>query len=125
MGIPVQILPELRERTLGRAVDGDFYSSVQATWRDPKFSHPGGESNAAAQERGVSVVNQLQEQYPGAHIVLSTHGNLMALVMQYFDPEIDFAFWRSLTMPDVYKLEILPDGMIKITRLWKETGTLV
>ena len=125
LDIPVQIVPELCERNLGRALLGDFDSAVQATWRDPNFSHPGGETNAAAQERGISVVNKLQVEYPGVEIVLSTHGNLMALVMQYFDPEIDFTFWRSLTMPDVYKLEILPDGMIKIIRLWKESGILV
>jgi 2,3-bisphosphoglycerate-dependent phosphoglycerate mutase len=122
LDIPVQIVPELCERNLGRALLGDFNSAVQATWRDPNFSHPGGETNSAAQERGISVINKLQVEYPGADIVLSIHGNLMALVMQYFDPRIDFAFWRSLTMPDVYQLEILRDDKVEILRLWKERG---
>lgn len=121
--IPVQITLGLRERKLGHAIVGDFFSAVEVTWVDPTFSHPGGESTAAAQERGVSVVSKLQQHYPGAHVVLSTHGNLMALVMQYFDPGIDFTFWRSLTMPDVYKLDFQQDGYVQMDRLWKEKVT--
>ena len=79
--IPLQVLPELHERKLGGAFEADFNSAVRATWRDPYFSHPGGESNAAAQERGVSVLGKIQEQYPGAQLVLFTLGNLMAMVM--------------------------------------------
>jgi 2,3-bisphosphoglycerate-dependent phosphoglycerate mutase len=120
LSLPIQVLPELRERNLGHPEDRNFNNAVQATWRDPSFSHPGGESNAAAQQRGVSIVNKLKQQYPGAHLVLSTHGNLMALVIQHFDPEIDFAFWKSLTMPDVYRLDIQQEGIVQIARLWHE-----
>lgn len=120
LNLPIQVVSELRERNLGYAEDCDFNNAVQATWRDPGFSHPGGESNKVAQQRGVSIVNKIQQQYPGTHIVLSTHGNLMALVMQYFDPEIDLAFWKSLTMPDVYRLDIQQEGFVQIERLWYE-----
>lgn len=120
MDMAVQITAELRERKLGHSISGDFYNAVQSTWRDPTFSYSGGESNAAAQQRGVSIVNNLQQQYPGTYIVLSTHGNLMALVMQHFDPAIDFAFWKSLTMPDVYRLDIQLGRGAKIKRLWHE-----
>jgi 2,3-bisphosphoglycerate-dependent phosphoglycerate mutase len=117
--VKVQIVPELRERTLSGGVVGDFNSAVEAAWRDPTFSHPGGESNAAAQQRGISIVCKLQEMYPGADIILSTHGNLMALVMQYFVPDIDFAFWKALSMPDIYQIRIDPGGGTHIQRLWR------
>lgn len=123
LDMAVQITPELRERKLGHSISGDFYNAVQSTWRDPTFSYSGGESNAAAQQRGVSLINQLNQYYPGADIVLSTHGNLMALVMQNFDPEIDFSFWQSLTMPDVYQLDIRQDGSAQMDRLWRDKDT--
>ena len=44
----------------------------------------------------------LLERHPTEHIVLSTHGNLLALILQTFDPSVDFVFWKSLTMPDIY-----------------------
>jgi hypothetical protein len=44
----------------------------------------------------------------------------MALVLQTFDPSVDFAFWRSLTMPDIYKLDISQSGKGLMQRLWQE-----
>jgi 2,3-bisphosphoglycerate-dependent phosphoglycerate mutase len=118
LGLPIHIVPELRERQLGNAPVEDFVKAVEATWADPAFAYPGGESNSAAQRRGVAIVHRLLEQYPTAHIVLSTHGNLLALLLQHFDPSIGFPFWRSLSMPDVYRLDLSTAGEVVIRRLW-------
>ncbi|HEY43297.1 MAG TPA: histidine phosphatase family protein [Anaerolineae bacterium] len=122
LDLPVHIEPDLRERRLG---DGptvnDFFAAVKQTWREPSYAHPGGESNAAAKQRGVAVVQRLLEQYPGEHLILSTHGNLLTLVLQNFDPRIDYAFWKMLTMPDVYELQ-MEGGKASITRLWQSQG---
>jgi 2,3-bisphosphoglycerate-dependent phosphoglycerate mutase len=50
-------------------------------------------------------------------MVLSTHGNLLTLILQHYEPNVDYAFWRALTMPDVYELRI-EEGETAITRLW-------
>jgi 2,3-bisphosphoglycerate-dependent phosphoglycerate mutase len=119
LGLPIHIEPDLRERRLAAApIVTDFFTAVQQTWQDPSYAHPGGESNSAAQQRGVAVVERLREQYAGEHLVLSTHGNLMALVLQHYDPLIDYSFWRALTMPDVYELRI-EDAESSIIRLWQ------
>ena len=120
LGLPVYIEPGLRERRLGNSSTGGFFRAVKATWQDPSFAHPGGESNGAAQQRGLAVVRRLQEQRVTEHIVLSTHGNLMALVLQGFDPSVDFAFWKSLTMPDIYTISFSQAGEIVTGRLWQE-----
>jgi len=122
LGLPVHIEPGLRERRLGNSLTGGFFKAVQATWQNPSFAHPGGEANGAAQQRGLAVIRRLQEQHVTEHIVLSTHGNLMALTLQSFDPAVDFAFWKSLTMPDIYTLSFNPAGEATIDRLWQETG---
>lgn len=85
--------------------------------------YPGGESNAVAHERGITLVQRLLEKHPEQHIVLSTHGNLMALILQIFDPSVDFMFWKSLTMPDVYKLNISQPGKGLMERLWEGIET--
>jgi len=120
LGLPVHIEPGLRERRLGNSSTGGFFKAVQATWQDPSFAHPEGESNGAAQRRGLAVVRRLQEQHVTEHIVLSTHGTLMALILQGFDPSVDFAFWKSLTMPDIYTLSLSQAGEAAIDRLWRE-----
>ena len=112
LGLPIQIVPDLRERAL-------CHGAVKATWSNPSFAHPGGESNAVAQRRGVAVVHRLQERHPDKHVVLATHGNLLALVLQRFDARVDFAFWRSLTMPDVYALRVSVDSEVSVHRLWE------
>jgi len=123
LGLPVHIAPELSERRLCADAADDFEGAVRATWADPSFFHPGGESNAAAQERGVHLVRTLAGQYPAEHIVLATHGNLLALVLQHYDPSIGYPFWRSLTMPDIYRLRICANGGACIERIWDERRT--
>jgi len=121
LGLPAHIEPGLRERRLGNGSTEGFSRAVKITWQNPSFAHPEGESNAAAQQRGLAVVRRLQEQHVAEHIVLSTHGNLMALILQGFDPSVDFAFWESLTMPDIYTLSFSQAGEAVIDRLWRET----
>jgi 2,3-bisphosphoglycerate-dependent phosphoglycerate mutase len=119
LGLSIHILPDLRERELGHGAVGDFFGAVKTTWSDPSFAHPGGESNAAAQQRGVAVVRRVQKRHPDQHIVLATHGNLLAQVLQRFDARVDFAFWRSLTMPDIYTLHVSADNEVSVHRLWE------
>ena len=117
VNLQVHIEPGLREKHLGNSETGDFFKAVEATWEDPFFAHPGGESNIEAQKRGLSVLYRLQEDYLEEHIVLSTHGNLLTLILQGFNASIGFAFWKSLSMPDMYML--IPDrSKPSIRRLW-------
>jgi 2,3-bisphosphoglycerate-dependent phosphoglycerate mutase len=107
LDLPVRVELDLRERALGQIpTGGDFLAAVERTWKEPSFAHPGGESNAAAQRRGVAVLQKLQKQHPNDHLILSTHGNLLALLLQHFDPRVDFILWKSLTMPDLYELQV-------------------
>jgi len=121
LGLPILVEPDLRERQLGDSSEADFQRAVEATWRDPRSAYPGGESNAVAQQRGVAVVSRLL-QHAGAHRVLATHGNLLALVLQHFDPTVGFPFWQSLTMPDIYRLIVGRSGEAAIDRLWECEG---
>lgn len=122
LGKPVLREPDLHERCLADPPPSAaaFTAAVKATWDDFTFRHPGGESNAAARARGSSVVTRLFSTYPGGHLVVGTHGNLLALILHAFDPTIDYTFWSSLSMPDVYRLTLPSDGSATITRLWSD-----
>jgi len=119
LDLSIHMEPDLGERRLGDEVFENFFKAVEVTWQNPSFAHPGGESSVIAQKRGGTVVERLLERHPTEHIVLSTHGNLMALILQTFDPSVDFMFWKSLSMPDIYKLEISQSGMGVMQRLWQ------
>ncbi|MGG0813674.1 hypothetical protein ABE142_13465 [Paenibacillus alvei] len=52
-----------------------------------------------------------------------SHGDIMTLMMNDFDPAYGFEFWGSTTMPDIYKLELEGMRMRGVTRLWQNKCT--
>jgi 2,3-bisphosphoglycerate-dependent phosphoglycerate mutase len=124
LGLAVHIEPELRERELGNSTTEDFLEAVEATWQDLSFAYPEGESNTAAQQRGLAFIQRLQTQQGVEHIVLSTHGNLITLILQSIDPSVGFSFWKSLTRPDIYVFRQNQIDKLILGRLWKEVGNL-
>jgi 2,3-bisphosphoglycerate-dependent phosphoglycerate mutase len=117
-GLTVQTIADLRERELAAAPVADFLAAVRMTWQNPGFAFPGGESNVAAQQRGVEVIRTLAWRYPAGQLVVSTHGNLLALIVQHFQPSVGFSFWESLTMPDIYGLDIRKNAPASLQHLW-------
>jgi len=124
LALPVVLEPDLRERRLttptlpARLLRGEkaFRGAVRATWEAPHFAHPGGESNAAAQARGVAVLQRLRRAHNDSPIVMSTHGNLLTLILHHFDPSIGFDFWDTLQMPDIVILTIDDQNQSKTCR---------
>jgi len=88
-------------------------------WRDESFSWQGGESNLAAQKRGIQALSSLLQQYKNKSIVIGTHGNLMVLIMNYFSKEYDFHFWKNLMMLDIYKLTFADHQLMNVQHLWE------
>src|SRR5262245_22828789 len=110
---------DLRERALGSTTFDDFDAAVRATWDDFDFVHPGGESNAAAQQRIVEAHERVLAAHPRGGAVIATHGNVLTLLLRHYDPSIGFAFWQSLTWPDVYRLWPTRPRRTNLERLWK------
>jgi 2,3-bisphosphoglycerate-dependent phosphoglycerate mutase len=108
--LPVQELPDLRERALGSFTSLSFDQAVASTWADFDFAHAGGESNREARRRGLSAIRSLAARHPDEVVVAGTHGNLLALILSAFDDRIAFDFWRSLEFPDVLRLDLKRSG---------------
>ncbi|RIW37293.1 histidine phosphatase family protein [Bacillus salacetis] len=103
-GKEVELMEGFKERHLTSEPAEDFSLAIRKVWEDWHFSWEGGESNLAAQERGVSELMKVLEKQGGKNIAIGTHGNIMVLIMNHFDGRYDFSFWEQLKMPDVYCL---------------------
>ncbi|MFE7062009.1 histidine phosphatase family protein [Sutcliffiella sp. NPDC057660] len=109
-----------RERQLSSSPVEDFQLAITKVWQEPSFSWEGGESNIAAQKRGVESTLKVIEKYEGKNIVIGTHGNIMVLIMNHFDDNYGFDFWKELSMPDIYKLTFEKADLIEVKRMWSK-----
>jgi 2,3-bisphosphoglycerate-dependent phosphoglycerate mutase len=118
-GIEISEVHDLRERRLSAEPIEEWEWAMRECWRDFSISHPGGESSAAAQRRAVTLHRDLVHRHPGETIVIATHGNLLALLVNHYFPHQGYQFWKALTNPDVYCLAVQPDGDSELLRLWR------
>ena len=116
---PVEIDARLAERVLaGPAPLPDWLDRLRASFTDPDLCLPGGESSRTAQARGVAALHDILI-HPATHTVVVTHGNLLALLLQHFNPGYGFAAWQRLTNPDVFAVDVQEDAAT-VTRIWRE-----
>jgi 2,3-bisphosphoglycerate-dependent phosphoglycerate mutase len=122
LGLRVDVVPELRERHVPVVPAGDFERIVRETWRVPTYATANAESNALAQTRGLAEVHRFITRHAGQHVVVATHGNLLALILNGFDPSFGYEFWRELSFPDVYELEFESTALIRVRRIWEKAA---
>ena len=105
-GLAVAVVDDLRERLLSPAPLADWRRHLERAWLDFDYAPAGGETGRAAQTRALAVLDALRPRHANGTIVLASHGNLIALLLQAFAPHaIDYAFWSQMPMPAVYRLE--------------------
>lgn len=121
LSMPIQELAELRERSLGHGWEKDWLAAIRPTWEDFSFAYPdGGETNAEAMARAKVVLETLLARHTRQTVVVATHGNLLVLLLRLLDPGMGFEFWRTLTLPDIYRLDVYPDDTFELLRLWPQ-----
>ncbi|HEY6555532.1 MAG TPA: histidine phosphatase family protein [Vicinamibacteria bacterium] len=119
-GLRPEVVPDLRERELVVAAGATFEATVEAAWRAPDLGVGGSESNRAAADRGRRVLQEVLSAHGGEAVVLSTHGNLLALILHGQDPTHGYETWRSMTFPDVYRLAFDGTKLLQVDRVWSE-----
>jgi 2,3-bisphosphoglycerate-dependent phosphoglycerate mutase len=118
--LPIHEVWDLRERQLSAGAVANFHEAVRATWEDFGFAHPGGETNREAQRRSAAVCRELVTREAGRRVVVSTHGSLLALLLNSFDANVGFEFWTRISVPDVYALTIgSRKDEFTIRRIWQ------
>jgi 2,3-bisphosphoglycerate-dependent phosphoglycerate mutase len=122
VGLRPAVEPDLRERELLAIPAADFERVVLESWSAPTIAAAGGESNDAAQTRALAVVRQLVIRHAGQHLVVATHGNLLALILNGLDPAFGYEFWRQLSFPDVYELQFEGVTLVRVRHIWKQVA---
>jgi 2,3-bisphosphoglycerate-dependent phosphoglycerate mutase len=115
----IEIADSFKERILTSVPADDFRLAITKVWENFNFSWEGGESNIVAQKRGIKITYDVLEEYNGKNVVIGTHGNIMVLIMNFFDKQYDFSFWSHLDMPDIYKLTFDGKELRSVKRIWQ------
>jgi 2,3-bisphosphoglycerate-dependent phosphoglycerate mutase len=106
LSIPVEIDADLRERRLSNVPLDDFLRCLAATWQDFELTYPGGEASREAQIRVSAAIRRIAAESGDQNVAVASHGNAVALFLQTLDPAVDFAFWRQMSLPDIYAVEL-------------------
>ncbi|TCP29383.1 2,3-bisphosphoglycerate-dependent phosphoglycerate mutase [Scopulibacillus darangshiensis] len=118
VGKDIKIIEGFKERKLQDGSAGNFEEAVKKVWSDYSFAWEGGESNLEAQKRGIVATEWVLKQFKGSNVAIGTHGNIMVLIMNYYEKQYDYEFWKQLAMPDIYKLSFDGDKLIGCKKIW-------
>ena len=103
-GLAIETVDDLRERLLSPADLPDWRAHLKRSWEDFDYAPPGGETSRDAQARVVRVLDTIATRHAAGTVILASHGNLIALALNAFMPNVDYAFWESIPMPAVFTL---------------------
>lgn len=110
--LEIQLFEELKERSIkDRLPEEKILQVIKKSFDDKDYCLPGEETTRQAQERAIPVMKHLLNEYKGKNIVIGTHGNIMTIIMNYFDQQYGYAFWKSTTKPDIYKLSFFEKNL--------------
>src|SRR5690625_3931722 len=119
--IEIEIDERLRERVLSNEPIDDWLEVLEQSFADHHYKLPGGESASEALQR----VNPLfQSIYNSEHtdIVVVTHRNLFALMINQFNDHFVFRHWKEIKNPDIYLIKY--DGSVQsVSPLWNPIDT--
>lgn len=116
--LPVGEDERLEERILSNNPMEDWLQKLEYTFTNIDIAFLGGESTKQAMDRVASLIQDILQQEHQVTLLV-THGNLLTLILKYFDNRISFLEWKNLSNPDIYEITI--DEQTTIHRLWGKT----
>lgn len=111
----IYIEDRLQERILSTTLLENWMELLERTYTDYDLKFEGGESSNEAVKRGIKVIEEMIAR-PEGTILIVTHGALMSLIIRHYKKEFGFEDWKTLSNPDIYKLEI-QDNKTSIERI--------
>ncbi|WP_169088212.1 histidine phosphatase family protein [Paenibacillus sp. PL91] len=95
-----------------------LYEAIRASFVDKDYALADGESTRKAQQRAIPIIEKLLEEHHGENIVIGTHGNIMTIIMNYYDEKYGFEFWDTTSKPDIYKMTFRSKQLEQVERVW-------
>jgi len=119
LNLDIKVFEDLRERHFASYIVEyeELMSSIRESFNDPDYTLPGGESNADCQKRAISVLKPILKEHRGKKIAIGTHGLVMTMMMNHFDPAIGMEFLNQLKKPDIYKMQFEGLELEEVTRM--------
>ncbi|PKG21738.1 histidine phosphatase family protein [Niallia nealsonii] len=103
--LPIQADNRLSERVLSSVSYIDWLEKLEASFSDIELKFIGGESSREAMNRIVQVVDEVRKS-KDKNVIIVTHGNIMSLLLNYYDKSFGFKQWEKLSNPDLFLLQV-------------------
>lgn len=116
--IEIETDERLAERVLSANSIPDWFEKLKVTFSDMDLKYEGGESSKEAMDRIVQVVNELIGSDAQSSVIV-THGNIMSLLLNFYNKSFGFDEWQQLSNPDVFILRF-KNNEVQIERIWEE-----
>ncbi|WP_058307638.1 histidine phosphatase family protein [Gracilibacillus massiliensis] len=120
--ITIETDERLKERLLSEQPIDDWIDILEESFQNFHFKLPGGESSSDAYTRSEALLKECMEDEENENIIIVTHGNLLALMLQKFNVDFGFHEWKTLTNPDVFLIQRI-GGEYITERIWEEHQT--
>lgn len=117
--LEIEIDYRLNERILSTVPLDDWIDILEHSFKDTDFKLSGGESSNDAVHRVLEVLEEIYSDEDHNHIIIITHGNLLALLLNYYNQNFGFDGWRELQNPDLFLMNYR-NGVQSIKRLFKD-----
>lgn len=96
--------PGLRERRIAGTWMSDFRNVWRRSWADFSYTLEGGESSWICRARIAEAIEAIVARHPDETIGLGSHGNAIALFMNYVDPGFGFDEASAVRTPEILKV---------------------
>lgn len=121
-GLPIELEPDLRERTVGSWVE-DFPAFARRQWEDFDYRLAQGESLRQVQQRAVPALERLAQRSEGKTIAAGGHGTAISVLLHSFGKGefgySDFCRIREKT-PWVVRLTFAGSECVAVEEVWEE-----
>src|SRR5699024_7632511 len=115
--LPIDVDERLKERILSDRPIDDCVDVLELSFHDDLFSLPDGESAYDALKRAKDVFASLDEHEDVMNVMIVSHGNFIALVLQQLDEAYGFDQWKQLRNPDIYKI-CYDENVVSVECIW-------
>jgi len=95
---------DLREREFTDYHVEDWGETWRTAWMDPDFSFRDGESGREAQARMYIAIESIITSSTARTLAISSHGNVIALLLQHIDTTYTFEHACAIRNPDVFRV---------------------
>lgn len=103
-GLPLTIRDDLRERLIAPGIVDGFEAIWTRSWEDFDYAEPGCESSRLAQQRITTQLLEICRSTAHRSIAVSSHGNVIGLLLNTLDDRFQREATERLRNPDVLRL---------------------